>query len=52
MVRDVVCGMELDPEDAPASTVHEGITYYLCSEACKHEFDSEPEKYAGFEGVA
>ena len=51
MIRDVVCGMELDPEDDLPCSVHEGLTHYFCSEACKHEFDSEPEKYAGFEGV-
>ena len=40
MVRDVVCGMELDPEDAPVvSLIHEGITYYFCSDACQHEFE-------------
>ncbi|TAK72489.1 MAG: YHS domain-containing protein [Dehalococcoidia bacterium] len=51
MVRHVVCGMELDPEDAPVSLIHEGINYYFCSDACQHEFEAEPEKYIGFEGV-
>lgn len=51
MVRDVVCGMELDPEGAPVSLIHEGITYYFCSDACQHEFEGEPEKYLGFEGA-
>jgi len=50
-VRDVVCGMEVAPEDAQVSVTHEGITYYFCSDACQHEFEAEPEKYVGFEGA-
>ncbi len=52
MVRDVVCGMELDPEAAEASGLYEGVTYYFCSEACMHEFYAEPEKYTGDVGIA
>lgn len=50
MVRDVVCGMELNPGDAPVCVTYEGIVYYFCSALCEHEFEAEPEKYAGLEG--
>ena len=38
-VRDVVCGMMIDPSAAAASTVYEGATYYFCATACKTKFD-------------
>jgi Cu+-exporting ATPase len=47
MVRDPVCGMEVDPASAAGSSDHEGMTYYFCSEACKTSFDAEPSKYVG-----
>jgi Cu+-exporting ATPase len=28
-VKDVVCGMEIDPKDAAAKEVYKGKTYYL-----------------------
>jgi len=33
MMRDPVCGMELDPRKASATAEHEGRLYYFCSEA-------------------
>jgi Cu+-exporting ATPase len=47
LVRDPVCGMEVDPETAAGSSTYEGVTYYFCSEACKTTFDAEPSKYVG-----
>ena len=47
MVKDPVCGMEIDPETAAGSSEYEGVTYYFCAEACKTEFDAEPSKYVG-----
>lgn len=49
MAKDVVCGMEVDPEIAPAETEYEGETYYFCAPGCKVAFEKEPEKY--LEGV-
>ena len=31
LARDPVCGIVLDPGEAPASLVHEGTTFYFCS---------------------
>jgi Cu+-exporting ATPase len=45
--RDVVCGMEVDTEAAPAKATHQGQTYYFCAPGCKAEFERNPEKYAG-----
>ncbi len=49
MVKDLVCGMEVDPEMAPAKTEYEGQTYYFCAPGCKGAFEEQPKKY--LEGV-
>ncbi|MEM2110217.1 MAG: heavy metal translocating P-type ATPase [Candidatus Odinarchaeota archaeon] len=43
MVRDPVCGMEVDPEKTPFKKEVNGRTYYFCSETCLRIFES-PEK--------
>ncbi len=45
MVKDPVCGMEIDSETAAGSSEYEGTTYYFCAEACKHDFDMAPWKF-------
>ena len=45
LVKDVVCGMDVDPDSAPAKSEHQGTTYYFCAEGCKTEFDAEPQKF-------
>ncbi len=45
MAKDLVCGMEVDPETAPAKSEYEGKTYYFCARGCKVAFDRDPEKY-------
>ena len=47
LVKDVVCGMEVDPETAPANSVYDGETYYFCAEGCKTDFDGDPDKFLG-----
>jgi len=42
--RDVVCGMNVDPDTA-VSTVFEGTTYYFCCGGCKRSFEKNPGKY-------
>src|SRR3989442_525125 len=34
MIKDPVCGMEVDPETATAKTMYDGDRYYFCSESC------------------
>ena len=36
--RDPVCGMLLDPEQAPASIAREGARLYFCSNGCRDEY--------------
>ena len=45
MVKDVVCGMEVDPKKAAGQSEYKGQTYYFCSPGCKKAFDKDPEKY-------
>jgi Cu+-exporting ATPase len=45
MEQDVVCGMKVDPERAPAKSEHAGKTYYFCCASCAAKFRADPEKY-------
>lgn len=44
-VKDVVCGMTIDPAKAAASTDYKGESYYFCSKGCHTKFTADPEKY-------
>ena len=44
-VKDVVCGMTIDPAKAAGSSEYRGETYYFCGKGCKAKFDADPEKY-------
>ncbi len=46
-VKDLVCGMDIDPATAAGKSEYKGQTYYFCSPGCKKAFDKEPEKYIG-----
>ena len=45
MERDVVCGMQVDPAKAAATSQFNGRTYYFCTKACKATFDANPSQY-------
>lgn len=49
MVKDPVCGMDIDPEAAAGKSEYMGKIYYFCSMGCKKAFDKEPEKYVSQE---
>jgi YHS domain-containing protein len=51
MVKDPVCGMDVNEHDSRFSTNWEGQKYYFCSDQCKQEFDREPRHYAGGHGM-
>jgi len=38
-VRDPVCGMMVDPKNAPAKLDYNGKTYYFCSREDKERFE-------------
>ena len=42
--RDPVCGMRTN--DNGPNVIHEGTTYYFCSNACKRAFEDDPETFA------
>jgi P-type Cu+ transporter len=44
-VRDPVCGMDINPLNAAATTAYQGQTFYFCSVECRHRFDQTPERY-------
>ena len=47
MVRDPVCGMDIDEINVPESLQAEENSrmYYFCSPECKLEFDKNPRKF-------
>lgn len=45
MVKDPVCGMEVDPKSTKYSMEYKGTSYYFCSDYCLNSFKSNPEKY-------
>lgn len=46
MVKDPVCGMNVDPSDkGTIKAEYKGDTYHFCSPTCKKSFDENPEKY-------
>jgi YHS domain-containing protein len=45
-VKDLVCGMMVDPDTAAASTTYASREFYFCSEDCRRAFEADPEAYA------
>jgi len=50
VAKDPVCGMEVKEEEAAATSIYKGATYYFCAVGCKIDFDRDPEKYVGASG--
>lgn len=44
-VKDPVCGMEIEAEDAVATEEYEGETYHFGSQDCADSFKESPEDY-------
>lgn len=44
-VTDLVCGMVISADDAPAKIEHGNHTHYFCSEQCREDFEKDPKKY-------
>jgi YHS domain-containing protein len=49
LVRDPVCGMQIDPEKAAAMRVHMGLTFHFCSPGCAQAFDADPHRFTGMQ---
>ena len=45
MMKDLVCGMTVNPETARHRTTHHGEAVYFCSAGCKTKFEADPERY-------
>lgn len=45
VVRDPVCGMEINLENAEERSEYEGEVFYFCSDQCRNRFDEEPGKF-------
>jgi len=45
MMRDPVCGMQVDEKKAAATSNYRGTLYVFCSIACKNTFEKSPSKY-------
>lgn len=45
MVKDPVCGMVIDPQEAAAQEEHDGTMFYFCSTACHEKFLADPHRY-------
>ena len=45
IVKDPVCGMDIDPEKAATTVEYEGRTYHFCSPGCKTAFEQDPQRY-------
>ena len=43
---DVVCGMQVEVANAPASTVLAGKRFYFCSDRCRVRFEADPERFS------
>jgi len=37
--------MMVEEDQAAATSVYKGVTYYFCARGCKVAFDRDPEKY-------
>ena len=45
LVKDPVCGMDVDPATAAGSIVHEGHPFHFCSQHCLEKFRSDPAQF-------
>jgi Cu+-exporting ATPase len=45
LVKDPVCGMDVDPHTAKHRTDFQGRPYYFCSAGCRTKFEADPAKY-------
>lgn len=44
--KDPVCGMDVTPASASATTIYDEQTYYFCSKTCQLKFNATPHAFA------
>ena len=47
VVKDLVCGMDVESTAAAGRTEYKGQTYYFCGSKCKEKFDKESRAILG-----
>ncbi|HYB91438.1 MAG TPA: heavy metal translocating P-type ATPase [Candidatus Binataceae bacterium] len=47
LVKDPVCGMDVDPASTSLTHTHDGMTYYFCAERCLELFRANPAEFLG-----
>lgn len=45
MVKDPVCGMEVDLSRSKLKIKYKGKTYYFCNASCHYAFQNNPEQF-------
>lgn len=45
VLRDPVCGMDVDPSDRNPTAEHDGHTFHFCSEHCRDKFAKTPDAF-------
>lgn len=45
LLKDPVCGMTVDPQNAVGPVIHDGRDYFFCSGHCLESFKKEPDQY-------
>ena len=48
-VKDPVCGMSVDPQNAAGVYEYKGQTYFFCSIGCGEKFKADPERFLNHE---
>ncbi len=44
-VKDLVCGMDVNPASAGQKSEYQGTTYFFCGPGCKLSFDENPRRF-------
>ena len=47
MVKDPVCGMDVNPATSTLTAAHDGEAFHFCSAGCRAKFEASPDAYAG-----
>ncbi len=45
LVKDAVCGMNVDPSKSTIKADYKEKTYHFCSEGCKEKFEANPAEF-------
>ena len=48
-VKDPVCGMTINAEEAVGKSEYDGTTYHFCSPVCQEKFNANPAQFTGAE---